>query len=555
MRRYVPLLALVAAVPASALAQDGVQQPAGTDDRLQHAVTAKLLLTPLPAALKELSKQSGVTLDASMSMSALKTTILVKDEPVGRVMTHLADVFHAEWKQTGDQYRLSIPSDWISRESAFVRAEDQERRKEAETTIKDLINATSQPYPQVLAELRGGKADKARTELLQKVENPGMYLVGYMFRQMNNGQWNAFWAGRPMHTSGFLPGDVAESRQSGTPPPPNRGQRQGRQQQQQEEGQTVRVSASYDPLTGKLQMSPIGLQSSGATLPGLISHPYPEGSLASLPYGKDVLAWVRTQDPAPIFQKNISGQMPAATYFGGKRSMSEALAWLHESTGVPIVADEFRVPVRIQGQSGTVASWAGAFAQANGAFLRLDGGYLMMRHGGFWRLRTIETPEDAFAKLEGKSNPLLDDYAAFAADLKPEQARPFRFLNGVLTKFDPAPLQVGMPGLRFYASLGAGERRAALSGQPIPFSSLGGTSRERFIDALDDPTGRMVGRGLPDPDNPRVAAALGFLFGAASADRVIADNNGTSQQGYGNAKRMLFGTGPRNGVQYVIPVD
>lgn len=544
---------------------------------LQKPVTAKFATTPLPTVLKSLSKDAGVPIEATMSMSLLKATVLVKDQPVGVVMARLADVFHGEWRKSGDLFRLSIPSDWSSRESAFIRAEDDAQHKEVEATLRGLMAGTDVPYDRVLQDLNDSKTSASRKEELGRVRTPGAYLLGYTFAHLSNAQWQTFWAGKPIRASVF----VRTPNQPTVPPPnannisgvgggqattqrdlprfPGRGLPQGQQGQQAPpaapQGTNVRVFASYNPLTGELKTSEGGIGTRMAVAASLVAHPFPEGELAANPFGKEVLLWSRVEEESPILKTPVSGQLPPGAYFNGQHSLGEILTWVHEKTNVPIVADAFRVSVRVPNASGTVASVLEGLANSNHEFLRTENGFVMMRHGGFWRLKTLELPEDAYLRIESAKPPKLDDYAAFAATLKPAQCLAFRVPNAILTHFDPDPLRIGMPALRFYATLGGAEKQAALSGQALAFGRLSSSAREQFVEALNDPDGKPVGTGGLSLDDPQVAAAMGFLMSSSTAERVVADTSGYARRGVGSARKMLFGTSPQDGVQYLIPVD
>jgi len=527
-------------------------------------------MMPLASVMKALSKDAGVPIEATTSISSLKATVLVKDQPIGVVMARLADVFHGEWRQSGDLYRLSIPSDWSTKESSFIRAEDEARRKQAEATLRGLMAGTNVSYEQVLKELNEGKASPKRQEELTKVQTPGAYLLGYTFSHLSNSQWQTFWAGKPVRASVVVPVPTSSAQ---TPGSVNGGirsvggqgpaarPRHGRSSNQTDQDpaapqvMNVRVYASFNPLTGELKSSEPGVGSGSGASGGLVAHSYPEGDLAGLPYGKEVLAWNQVESDSSALKANVSGIPPQGSYFGGQYSLGDILTWLHEKTNVSIVADAFRIPVRPINASGTVANFLTSLANTNRDFVRTDNGFVMIRHGGFWRLKKLELPEDAYQRIEAAKPAKLDDYALFAASLKPEQTLVFRMPNAVLTRFDPEPLRVGMPALRFYATLGSSERQAAVSGQAIGFGHLSGSAREQFLEALGDPSGIPVGTANLNPEDPKIASALGFLMGSTTSERMVASGALSGRRAVGFARRMLFGTTPQDGVQYLIPVD
>jgi hypothetical protein len=556
MKRPRTVLVLLLGLMGSSFAQVDAQADQGADQRLAKPVTAKLPMVPLPRAMKELSKAAGFTLEASPAMSRLKVTVLVKDLPVTQVMTGLASVFHGEWTRDGELYRLSVSSEWRNQESAFLLAEDKAQRKEAEAAIAPLIAATAIPYSQVLTELKKpeepGKPNEKRA-LYQRVASPEMYLLGSTFRKLNTAGWNAFWEGRPLSVTDML----APEEVPATQPPQGQetrgqelGQRNGRAARRAAiVARMIRATASYDPLNGSLSLNGVGGSNGGGGK--LIEHPYPTGELAALPFGKEVLAWQQSGESTPALDKSVSSPVPKSQYYLGRYSMADALVWLHEASGVPIVADAFRTPVTIPGGGGSVASRLNALRQANSAFLRIDHGMVMMRHGGFWRLKAVEAPEETFARIEGSKSVSLDDYADLAARLTDLQYLPFR-ANAALLKVDPEPIRIGLPALRFYASLGSADRALAKASKPIPFSKLGGASRQLFVTALESPLGQAAGRPLNLQD-PQIAGALGFLMRSTTGERLAGDSNSLRREVTG-ATEMLFGTAPGQGIRYVVPV-
>ncbi|AIE85629.1 hypothetical protein OP10G_2261 [Fimbriimonas ginsengisoli Gsoil 348] len=496
-------------------------------------------MVPLKQAVKDLSKDAGFTLEAATVIWPLKVTILVKDQPIGTVMDRVAGVFHGEWKRDGDLYRLSIPSEWRNSESAFVEAENKERRREAEEAIEPLMAGAAVPYQQVMDELKkpvDPKAKNSKRPLYEKVSAPENYLLGYMFRRMTQAQWQQFWGGRTMSTVDFLPADDSASKQPATTAP-TRTRRNGTTSGAAGP-KAIRATASYDPLTGHLALNEANIGTAGR----LIDRPYPSGELAKLPFAKEVLEWNRGEEDSTELGKPVNGS-PKRPYFGGQASAADVLEWLHDQSGVPIVADAFRTYVNVPNSGATISARLNSFKQANNGFMRIDKGFVSFRYGGFWRLKTMEAPEEYFAAIEKSATPKLDDYADLALKLSDLQVLPFRVGAGLL-KVDPEPLRTALPALRFYGSLSSGQRRTASAGQPLQFGALSVGSRELFLYAMEDPSGQRAGRPLNLQD-PSVAQSLGFLMTSTTAPRGGVVSAAIS---------MLFGTRPGEGVRYMVPI-
>jgi hypothetical protein len=543
-RATIAVMVLVSAV--------SVAQAPPAPDPMAKPVTLHLKMVTVREALKQLSKAGGLELGPRDALGDLKVTVLVRDEPVGSVMVRIADLFHADWSPTGPgRYDLSVPNAWRNAMEAYVDRENEDKRKAAEAQVKMLVAGAAIPYLQVLATLRGDTSSLTteQKDTLQAVTSPEQYLLGSTFARMGQGDMTEFWNGRVVRASDTLP--------AGTQPnlPPNLPGPAIRRGGQPAMSRVVRAVAFYDPLTGKLETGNPGrgglLRESNAKL---IDHPYPTGPLAELAFGKAVLAWNRIEADSPRLQATVQAEMLRGTYYGGALPMADALAWLHDQTGVPIVADAFRVPVKLPRRGGTVANWLAGFQQENSAFVRTEGGFVEVRHGGFWRLRPMDAPEDSYASLESTTNPSLDQYATFAASLTGPQMLPFRIKGAAITKVDPAPLVDGMAALRFYASLSGDARRAALAGTPLNYVQLSASSQDLFIDALDNPVGGApVGAGVPDRTSTNLLNQLGFLItpGAVIPTPPVPGAPPGPSSGF----QMLFGTSPNAGVQYLIPLD
>jgi len=553
MVRSLPLRAFGLMLGLASLAQ-AQTEPAASLKELTKPITVKLKAMPIRDAFKALGDAGGVSLDTYTSIKDLKVTVLVKDTPLSMVMARIADTFHGSWEMVGPTYRLAVSPDWATATRRYIAAEDKERRKEAEATVGALAKSASIPYREVIAELASNKSSQLSPqdrEALERVSSPDQYLLGYMFHQMSDSDMDAFWGGKVFHYAEAIPAGQATSTgempdQTGAPT-----NRRRRRPQPMPQGQTIRVTAYYDSLTGHLFMGAGARNPVGTENGKLIDRPYPTGNLAQTPFGKDVLAWNRIETDNQGLNTVVGASPLTGAYFGNKTSMADVLEYLHDQTGVPIVADAFRVPVAAPKKGGAIAEWLGGLQQGANCFVRTQDGFVMIRHGGFWRLRQFEAPEDVYAALEKTQTPGLDGYSAFATNLTDAQALPFRIPQASLLKVNPEPLRKAMAALRFYGSLDSGERAAALAGTPVGFTRLGSSSQALFMNALDNPTaGSLVGPGVPNAEAPAVASQLGFLLTGGAVSRT-AQPDGIVAGGV----QMLFGLNPRAAVVYTVPVS
>jgi hypothetical protein len=493
------------------------------DERLAKPVTVHVKMVPLPEAMTALTKASGVTVESATSLKDLKVTILVKDQPAHLVLAKVASTLDLEWEADGATYRIKSNADVAASERRYADQEERLRRKETEERLTKLSAVAAVPYATA----------KERDAQL----TPERYLLGQLLRGLGGAQLNAFWAGQTIRTSAPLQEETAEA-------DTNAQRRRGRGDRPRV--RLVRVAAQYDPVAGRLVTSYEPSVTAGAAR--LIDRPYPEGELAATPFGKRVGEWERRDDRSESLKKTFAPANPAsAGWFGNRLSAADALEAFHLASGVPVVADAFRVPVAPDRSGGTALTWLDRFRQMNRAFVRTEDGFAMVRHGGFWRLRRLETPERIVRPLEAAKAVALEDYATFAASLNPTQALTYGLSGAVLLRVDPEPLRNGMPALRFYASLGSLQRQARMN-RAIPFGTLGAQQRTLFLEALDGTLegGVPVGRGN-GIDVANEANQLAFLMTLRTVEggEPRAARTGTS---------LLFGTGANDGVGYALPV-
>lgn len=510
------------------------------DERLAKAVTVQVKLATLPEAMAALGKASGVTMDVPVSLKDLKVTILVKERPAYLVMAKVASTLDLEWEADGATYRIKANSDVANAMRKYLDQEDRLRRQDTEASIKKMAAVAAVPFVQA-------KEKDARL-------TPERYLLGQAFRNLNANGWNAFWAGRTVRNSAPLREEAVTAPVQTNPPPPEQGpsdqeqqrgggRRRGGGDQPRRNVRIVRVSAQYDPIQNRLEVSFEQTRESG----GLGIWTAPQGELATSEYGKRILAWPTRDDKAEILTKAFTPVAAVSDGWQGKRlSAADALAALHQASGVPIVADAFRLTMA-EPRATTPAAWLTAFGQGNAAFVRTEDGFAMVRHGGYWRLRELDVPERIARPLEAAKTPALEDYAKFAAALTDAQALIYRRPGMALLRVSPEPLRKGTPALRFYASLGNLQAKARQN-QAIPFASMGAQQRTLFLEALDGTFegGAVVGRGN-DLDVDREANALAFLMTLQE----LPDPATGGSMSLGT--RLLFGVTANDGVAYAIP--
>lgn len=520
MKRLALGLSVALLASASAFGQADLSK----DERLKKPITVSLKLRPLSEALEELAKASGVVLDSAPNVKDLKCTVLVKDVPSDVVLAGLASTLDLDWTADKTTYRIGQNADRALAMRRYVEAEAKERRTAAEAEVKKVGALAALPYEEA----------KQRDPQL----SPGRYLLAMTLRQMGT-QANGFWQGQPVvnATSYMSPveavnGPAGEPRQTA-----NGGQ--ARKSPAPPRMMVIRTIAQYNPITRQIETS-IGPLAGTSERPHLIDQPKPLA--LKEPFVDALKAWTERNDEAAGFAVPAGAVTPQSDgWAGGRISTADELEAIHRATGVPIIADAFRVPIH-QGVTGrTAAELLKDFAQREGAFLRTKDGVAMLRHGAYWRLRELEPEEKAARALE-KKPVTLEGYATFAQSLAPAQVMALRVPDGFLLRVPTTPIATSYRALRFYASLGANQR-AAKAGSPIPFTRLGSAQRTLFLEAMhSDLFGATVLGQAAILQVPQDADRLAFQMSAVDVP--------VAAQGLQPGIQMLFGASERDAVAY-----
>lgn len=530
------------------------------DARLQKLVSVKMKIVPIATALSQISRFSGVSLDQAPSIKDLKITVLVQDVPAGIVLDKIAKTLGCEWRADGQLYRLGMDADEQNARTRYVEAEDSAAQKEIVDEL-DAISKVAQMDPAAaekeLIELTGARADPKNTtaktdpereKLLKHAANRQDVMLGRFLQSMSAGKVSAFWRGEVVAVNPNLANE-----RGGGPPVPGR---QGRANGGSPNGMPLFVQ--YDPLLYRVQvMQGFGVRFVAKRLPRVVTQPLPTGALAKLRFGKEVLSWDMPIPSDDNWTKlGVARSDPQSHYANHLYALADFLEKAFDQTQVPIVADAFRTPMQdrdFNSGIGSFPSWMSHLKSNNGLMTRFEDGVMMVRHGGFWRLRKFETPEDELAAIEAKTpklSPTLADYSAFVTKLTPEQAKPFCLRDGVLVNFDATPIQLGFPALKFYAGLDRNAISMATR-DGIPFGEMSSSLRASFTDAVIEGVFYGAASGSFPAELVRFAASgdgrgLGFIM--RSDDMYV---NGTTIIG----QDLIFGSSLTNAAIYKLPVS
>ncbi|MGC8784615.1 MAG: hypothetical protein ACP5RN_09560 [Armatimonadota bacterium] len=472
------------------------------DTRLQKAVTLHLANALLDEVAQELSKQTGVAFTVDPALQEEKATLLVKDKPAWQVLEKLTILLDIRCERNGEGYHLLPDPKAMQQECATLEWERNALRRDAEKMLREWLQAAREDYLTLVAKRR---AVEEEMERLEREKPPGwqdrrdalakrnyllsgvylhQYLAGWCYRRYPASVWRPFWDGEVLwfSTSGEpntlpLPPDALRWVTLLDPQP-----------------QLVHFGIRFDSQQMRLLFY---LRTESAEyLRGKSIEPdffvneegiRPDASL-QIPLHQRWLSWCTPEEALgrdPRLKKQIH-RRPVLT---DPRSPATIADWLQRFvmySGFNVVADSFRLPEPLIEQGDTLIEWLQGSPMWHAGYLRVEEDWLLFRHRRYWRLKRSEPPERLVRAMERKAQEegiSLDDYATLASHLTSEGITRLVWQE-CLFRFDHTPLQHAAPALRFWASLSADQKNAALQRQPLPYVSLTPAQQKMFREAM-----------------------------------------------------------------------
>ena len=471
------------------------------DTRLQKAVTLHLANALLDEVAQELSKRTGVAFTVDPALQEEKATLLVKDKPAWQVLEKLTTLLDLRCERRGEAYHLFPDPKAIQQERATLEWERNALRRDAEKILQQWSQAVREDYLSLVAKRR---AVEEEMERLEREKPPGwqdqrdalakrshllsgvslhQYLAGWCYRRFPASVWRPFWDGEVLW---FSTGEEPNT----LPLPPDAlrwvtlldpnaqlvhfGIRFDRQQKRllfylrTHSAQPAETSVDID-----FSVNEEGIP--------------PDASL-QIPLHQRWLSWCSPEEALerdPRLKRRIQRRSVSSDW----RSPAMIADWLQRFvmySGFNVVADSFRLFEPLIEQGDTLIEWLRASPIWDAGYLRVEEDWLLFRHWRYWQLKRSELPErlvramERTAQEEGVS---LDDYAALASHLTSEGMARLVWRE-YLFRFDHAPLQHAAPALRFWASLTADQKKAALQRQPLPYLSLTPAQQTLFREAM-----------------------------------------------------------------------
>jgi|GEM_PF-6509909 len=546
MRRVTFLLGFAALCQAGA-AQSGISIASLASAKTSISVKNE----PVGDVIKTLAKTARLPMEAGVPLRDLKVTIFANEQSSGLLLDKIADVLDCTWKVDAGNYYLVRTSDEQHTIDSFLDAEDKEWRADSEQEVAKLAAAANGTYSEFLQAMSSSNSQGSGSDgsdqgqpVVPRRRGPvhppflnrattEAYAAGQMFRNSSDSDLSALWSGQVLQ--GSMPGPE-HTGQTGPSP-------------------ASLLFVRYD-LYGNHQLEmvvpPQQSMERPYTVPGNL-HPTP--SLSTTKFGKEVEAWPNLSAAKddllslPITREQVTGRPPVSedggegpgAYGSAGRpeyTMADQLKQLFDKTGVTIVADGFLTAVGVNQRpvSGSdVKSFLDSLVKADGAYVKIADGVVMARHGGFWRLRQYEIPADALAPLAGKAHPTLSDYISFVSQLTVPQLESFRSSNAPLLGFPTDPIRNAMPALKFAAAL----PNIPASGVAVRYDEMDGGLRNLFVDVAKQALfwgGSWLGSG-PGPE----PQAYAFMLTASDVPGPLGLEAGTT---------FLFGSSRENAVQF-----
>lgn len=460
-------------------------------------------MRPLREAIEQVAAQTGAPLGVAKSIEQYKITLIAHQQPAWQTLTLLAQVYGLEWRaESGDRYYLAAPETTRTQQQRQQRAQVEAVQRALEERLQLYQRAAATDFATLhqriialdaeRAELeqqrppswieRAQQIANARAQIGAAGESLPIYLLGALSRRWTREQWARLMSGQPLLASTQPLSDALQLPED-----------------------TLRwltvwnPSLAEVPLRSAQMLIRLNLQRKTLELAlvaraGEQAFPFVE----AVPLGT-VLATAQppaeTPIPEPLDKLPLRPKTPPVDqpppYWGKQYTLAEQMAWLAEHTNLNIVADAFRLPVanrELSRNAPTLGAWLRDVQAQEPVIIRFPAeGWLMVQHQHQAELLASEIDEPTLARFEARAqNGLdLDDYAELAYLLTPAQQARLEQPNQYALRFDPTPLQTGIPALRFWASLTPAQRQAARERQPLYYPQLSAPQQRLFWEAIE----------------------------------------------------------------------
>lgn len=484
------------------------------DSRLAKRITLHEKFLSLSALGKRIQEATGVVIAVKPSIADRKISAFLEDQPVSTLMDRLSTALFLRFERDGQGYRLMLDPVVEREEANLIADELAASRKAARQALRDMVELGQMSLDDARREAKdldkevaSDRYAKASPEDRAEITRRRQVLF---LLDMDASFWaigKAIAQGPPHLVDDILNGTLAVA--SSEPGPnllkfPAEGSPTNLIQSRDGVTPTVRTAAflRFDPESERLVYGLRSKTSFGDQGKSTQLNRYAESSDAQEVARHSRLmtrlnGWRQTSDRA-VLETPLKPETRIESthlYSFGAWSVAEQLEVLHRRSGVPILADAFRLKCSPETPLGgdTVAQFLKVFnedRQGSISFspglIRAEGGWLFYRHNAYWRNLAREIPERVIAPIEAATNqdglPSLEVASRFADSLTGPQETALKD-GEVLVSFRSDTIREILPSLRLWARLDARQRQL-VAGPGLAFDSLRGVARDRYVAAV-----------------------------------------------------------------------
>jgi len=463
------------------------------DQRLRTPISMREKIVSMATFVADLSRLSNVKFQVAAEIRDRKVTTIFHDRSTAELMEAVQSALFLQWIKVGDGYRLTMPASSRRDEKQLLDAEESTAAASIRDRLAEYLKIAEIPPNRIPAEIQATRNQIDELNLnpssgsRSKVEdakqrfgalsNPAGIPIAQAYAADLSSLVDALMAGRtafastrPADNVPQMPGDAARFLPLDA-----------------QKAIDIMSMLRYDPAAGRF----VGRSSCflGLNMGSISTRAFTCELEESRELDKSKLlavlrGWSSSLDESLMNQKIAQNgpQEEPPGYLNGGFTLADHLEFLADRSGVPVVADAYRVSLSPGAYRGELT--VGEYMKGLQHSYLLPGsrgstvfgcygtskGWLLARHSGYWRREKVEIPESVLLPLEQvvKSSPypLADNYAAFIRKLTPDQETAFSMnLLGRAFRFPQIPLVAALYSLKLWAAL-APEQRAVASTEP-----------------------------------------------------------------------------------------
>ncbi len=496
-----------------------------THPRLQAEQSFDVQITQLPALLDTLSKSTGIEIRAVKPLYNLKLDIYTGKIKVGTVLAKIAETLNAEWEQTSTGFVLTQQPKTQNDERNYLQAEIDYARQNADfeiavcKRIAQIVPPTTDQRmdPKMLAAWKeakitgiGSGGDKNFFEEYKAASQNAKGELDQAIAQKKSPEelrplrieaeaLSRIAAGSPpLIKSRLLSNLTAKELETYRSGLPFACSTEGSGKSKIYAGDIVGGFIAFkngEPSPckafGLTQIIPETFElayveyayGDGATgISGGAGRTSPVNGIPELlethPFIQTLRGWEQNAQLQPSFPQLIDSTKAQSTpspYFVKGFRFGDHLRWLHQATGLPVVAIANRKMhkwAKLERQFRTAGDYLTAFQKAGGGFFRKSGDFVLGRTGSYWRDRQTELPESWYAPLEAQPKLNYRAYCRAALPLTRIQSMLLSSREGFLTKFDPTPFQGSILALKLIGGLSDTQVNQALKPEGLSITDM-----------------------------------------------------------------------------------